>query len=129
MVNKIVEGCEAKMTNKKVITILSALKKCYLGEVIDALDFAIEAVKVRESRAMTREELLTLPKDTPVFIEENNGECGWNIFYGIDEENDVCFCGFKASADYYDIESYGQEYICWTARPTKEQREKVKWDA
>lgn len=36
------------MTNETVIAILDNLKKCYLGGVVDALDFAIEAVKEQE---------------------------------------------------------------------------------
>ncbi len=99
-----------------------------------ALYNSLELLSDLEPRVLSLEELLNLPKDTPVFIEENNGDCGWNVFYGIDEENDideeidVCFCGFKASADYYEVESYGKEYICWTTRPTDEQRKEVKWD-
>lgn len=76
---------------------------------------------------MTLDELSALPLDTPVFIEESNSECGWNIFYGIDEENDVCFCGFRASADYYRLEEYGDSWRCWTSRPTDEQRENTSW--
>lgn len=41
------------MTNETVIAILSRLKECYLGIVVDALDLAIEAVKAQEPRVMT----------------------------------------------------------------------------
>ena len=85
-----------------------------------------ELLKAQRPRVMTLDELSALSLDTPVFIEESNGECGWNVFYGIDEENDVCFCGFRASADYYRLEEYGDSWRCWTARPTDEQREKAK---
>lgn len=36
------------MTNETVIAILDELKKCYLGGIVDALDFAIEALKAPE---------------------------------------------------------------------------------
>lgn len=36
------------MSNQEAIAILGELKKCYLGGVVDALDFAIEAVKAQE---------------------------------------------------------------------------------
>ena len=36
------------MTNQEVIAILGELKKCYLGGIVDALDFAIESVKAQE---------------------------------------------------------------------------------
>ena len=84
---------------------------------------ALTLLEAQKPRMMTLDELSALPLDTPVFIEESNGECGWNVFYGIDEENDVCFCGFRASADYYRLEEYGDSWRCWTARPTDEQRE------
>ena len=89
---------------------------------------ALSLLKAQEPRVMAWEELSALSFDTPVFIEENSGECGWNVFCYIDEENDVCFCGFKASADYYDLEEYGESWRCWTSRPTDEQRKAVKWD-
>ena len=99
-----------------------------LQNTVGNIELAITLLKAHEPMVMTLEELLNLPKDTPVFIEENNGECGWNVYYGIDEENDVCFCGFKASADYYDTESYGEFWRCWTSRPTDEQREAMSWN-
>lgn len=36
------------MNNETAIAILCELKKCYLGGIVDALDFAIEAVKAQE---------------------------------------------------------------------------------
>ena len=99
-----------------------------LQNTVGNIELAITLLKAHEPMVMTLEELLNLPKDTPVFIVENNGECGWNVYYGIDEENDVCFCGFKASADYYDTESYGEFWRCWTSRPTDEQREAMSWN-
>jgi len=97
------------------------------GLINEVWAYALYPVKAQEPRVMTWEELSALPFDTPVFIEENNGECGWNVFCGIEEENDVCFCGFKASADYYDLEEYGESWRCWTSRPTDEQRENTPW--
>lgn len=88
---------------------------------------ALELLKAQEPRVMTLEEVSTLPIDTPVFIEEINDECGWNVFYGIDEEKDVCFCGFKASADYYDLEEYSMSWRCWTSRPSDSERGDTPW--
>lgn len=87
-----------------------------------------ELLKEQEPKVMTMEQLSALPIDTPVFIEENNGECGWNVFYGIDEENDVCFCRFQARPVFYPSKSYGKSWRCWTSRPTDEQREAMKWN-
>lgn len=98
------------------------------GLINEVWAYALYPVKAQEPRVMTREELFALPIDTPVFIEESNGECGWNVFYGIDEENDVCFCGFKASADYYSLEEYGESWRCWTSRPSDSERKNTPWE-
>lgn len=45
------------MNNETVIAILYELKKYYLGEIVDAIDFAIEALKSQEPRVMTLEEV------------------------------------------------------------------------
>lgn len=101
----------------------------YEGNCVNRLKMdALTMLKAQEPRVITLEELSALPIDTPVFIEENNDECGWNVFYGIDEEKDVCFCGFRASADYYDLEEYGESWRCWTSRSTNEQREAAPWE-
>lgn len=36
------------MIDREAIEILGELKKCYLGGIVDAIDMAIEAVKVQE---------------------------------------------------------------------------------
>ena len=99
-----------------------------LQNTVGNIELAITLLKAQEPRVLTLEELSTLPIDTPVFIEEINDECGWNVFYGIDEEKDVCFCGFRASADYYDLEEYGMSWRCWTSRPMDKQREETPWN-
>ena len=126
---KVIRGLECCMSEK-----ICASKCPYKGQCDDggyyysrAIEEAISLLKAQKARVMTMEELSALPIDTPVFIEENNGECGWNVFYGIDEEKDVCFCGFRASADYYSLEEYGESWRCWNVRPTDEQRKAVPW--
>lgn len=91
-------------------------------------DDVLSLLKAQEPKVVTQEELFTLPIDTPVFIEENNNECGWNVFCGIDEMDDVCFCGFQASADYYSLKEYNKSWRCWTSRPSEEQRAATPWD-
>lgn len=117
------------MTNQEAIAILGELKKCYLGGIVDALDFAIETVKTQEPRVMTLEEVKTLPSETDVWLDEFCSiivaatiSCtlyGNAYFYGIEH------------ADYgvdYKLIDYGKEWRCWTSRPTDEQREATPWN-
>lgn len=66
------------MTNETVIAILSRLKECYLGIVVDALDFAIEAVKAQESGKVN------------ITITQSDG---W-------KEGNCPFCGMKVDSFY-----------------------------
>ena len=127
---KVIKGLECCMSEKICNSPCPYKGQCDNGGYYfsKAIEDAIGLLKAQEPMVITLEELSTLPIDTPVFIEEINDECGWNVFYGIDEEKDVCFCGFRASADYYDLEEYGMSWRCWTLRPTDEQRNEVKWN-
>ena len=89
---------------------------------------AADRLEAQEPRVLTLEELLALPKDTPVFIEEDNGDCGWNVICMNDEDYDVCFCGFQAGPVFYPSKSYGICWRCWTSRPTDEQRKATPWE-
>ena len=40
------------MNNETAIAILCELKKCYLGGIVDAIDYAIEALKAQEQAAL-----------------------------------------------------------------------------
>lgn len=46
-------------------------------------------------------------------------------------KSDVFLVNAQDSDDcefWYDLDDYGVKWRCWTARPTKEQMEAVKWD-
>lgn len=92
------------------------------------MENALSLLKEQQPRVMTWEELLALPEDTPVFIEEDNGDGGWNVICINDEDYDVCFCGFQASPIFYPSKSYGICWRCWTSRPTDAQREATPWN-
>lgn len=130
---KVIKGLKMHKTGICNVLTASGKEYCPYWEnndncMLELLNDALSLLKAQEPRVMTMEELSELPIDTPVFCEENNDECGWNVFYGIDEEKDVCFCGFKASADYYSLEEYGESWRCWTSRPADSERKNTPWE-
>ena len=79
---------------------------------------AISLLKAQEPRVMTLEEVLAWIDSSPMrrdpIFEDSKGKLGeW-----IDPFDDY---------DTADIVGYGSNVRCWTSRPTKEQRKKVKW--
>ena len=91
---------------------------------------ALEVLKAQEPRVMTLNEVKALPAESDVWVEITgakwskpritattiHGNGGKEIFGWLHTFN------FAA----YGKEIYG--WICWTARPTEEQRNAVKWD-
>lgn len=112
------------MTNREAIEILNELKKCYLGGIVNAIDMAIEAVKLQEPIVMTLEYFDNSPnKDSEGYL------VAW-IEYRRDEEwaeywEDTCDGWSVIRRDNF---CSGESYRFWTSRPTDEQRETVKWE-
>ena len=119
------------MNNETAIAILCELKKCYLGGIVDAIDFAIEALKAQEPRVMTCEEAQVNVQDGPFIIMELRDSTGTEIDYGVlvgdsyemSEGSLLTVCEFGLLKDYY-----GKSFRLWTSRPTDEQRKAVKWE-
>ena len=108
------------MTNETVIAILDNLKKCYLGGIVDALDFAIEAVKEQEARVMTLEEVkqwceIHPHKQNPIWVEFQHGygTNGWRV--GLVNSGLLAWCK-------------DNEARCWTSRPSDEVRRATPWE-
>ena len=91
---------------------------------------AIEALKAQEPRVMTVEEVLALPEDTPIYIENCDGPNGWDVYAGItkDADNDVVTGAIWATCEYWSQDEYGETWRCWTSRPTDEQMEAIPWN-
>ena len=107
---------------------------CINGVMADALTL----LKAQEPRVMTLEEVIALPDESDVWLEEFccitvaatishnpiiaqflNNVSGETYFYGIKQ------------ADYnngnYMNADYGKEWRCWSSRPTDEQMEATPW--
>lgn len=106
----------------------------------DALDEllgdALTLLKAQEPRVMTLEELAGAQK-TPVWRETKRAHKdlynGWMLAYDIQRGQGIT--GMRQGmtepngrVGWYKLDDYGKTWRCWTARPTDEQREAVKWD-
>ena len=115
------------MNNETAIAILSELKKCYLGGIVDALDFAIEAVKEREPRVMTPIEAYTADF---VYIEFDGGITpALRTNHEREGYRESYFATQQLGGDMMRWDDYGKTWRCWTSRPTDEQRETTPWNA
>lgn len=100
--------------------------------MIEAVTDAITLLKAQEPRVMTLKEAQTaLHNDTVVWVELK----GKLICAGIHMDGTDYF--MMQNDDVLDVtdfdsgegaEAYGKQARCWTSRPTKEQRQAVKWE-
>ena len=121
------------MTNQEVIAILGELKKCYLGGIVDALDFAIESVKAQEPRVMTLEEVLkSEDEDEPILYEYIDSlvitwRMGWKLRTESKREIQHILENRRERAIVWESE-YGKTWRCWTSRPDQATREVTPWN-
>ena len=119
------------MTNETVIAILSELKKCYLGGIVDALDLAIEAVKAQQPRLLTLDEI----HDSMVVWLE----AGTKLLKIVDDDGVVLAIGgsermgAKCFLTVWDVstaamnDEYNVTWRAWSQRPTRKQKEGTPW--
>lgn len=100
----------------------------------DVCERAIELLKEYEPRVLTLDEVMALPngeEDEAVVVREFwlpigdvwNGKtvCTWMGARDVQNVADWVYGFFHKS-------EYGHNWRCWTAMPTKAQREAAKWD-
>lgn len=109
---------------------------CYgtVGLMADALSL----LKEQEPRVMTLEEVLAHYSLPPVVLDD----LGWQenylqdiapLYFDFPGDNDpwaVHWRGYQAVRKYLKDwkASYGQNWRCWTSRPTDEQRKATPWE-
>lgn len=81
----------------------------------------------KSPHVLTLDELFTLEKDTPVYIEGNKYLYGWDIFSNIDNETGDIIMGTLWRKYAWSRLGYGDTWRCWTSKPTKKQMEREKW--
>ena len=95
----------------------------------DAVELLKEQLKEQEPRVLTWDEVTALPngeenevavvqeQKVPVGTFDNGSICQWRGARFVQERDHY----------YYNEETYGTTWRCWTALPTKKQRKAVKW--
>ena len=97
-------------------------------------DDALSLLKVQEARVMTLEEIEDA-LDNVVWLDipgaENLAD-GFSLIMAYSRKNGFVLLdspfGDNPSQDRFEYTDYNKTWRCWTARPTDEQREAVKWD-
>lgn len=88
---------------------------------------ARELLKEHEPRVMTLEEVVSAECVWIEYAVSGNVVIAfpWDIELTDDTYNFIC--NPNSIVEFKSL--YGEEWRCWTSRPTDEQREAVKWDA
>ena len=121
---------------ENVITALSAalvqMHGCgrYTPEDVDELEKAawnaLKLLETQQARVMTLEEVKALAEDDLVWYEHVGiNRLGPRVVYYTDYSRIVFTDG---SEWHFELDAYGKLWRCWTARPTPEQREAMKWN-
>lgn len=95
---------------------------------------ALALLKAQEARVMTLEEIEDA-LDNVVWLDipgaENLAD-GFSLIMAYSRKNGFVLLdspfGDNPSQDRFEYTDYNKTWRCWTARPTDEQREAVKWD-
>lgn len=87
---------------------------------------AIELLKEQEPRVMTLEEVVSAECVWIEYAASGNVVIAfpWDIELTDDTYNFIC--NPNCIVELKSL--YGEEWRCWTSRPTEEQREAVKWE-
>ena len=102
--------------------------------ITEALKMAIEALKEQEPHVLTLDELRKVEPGTVLWQDiRNNPEIKdeWMPMFPVEFIRFSDFAGdetieFSLGMDY--CAEYGKSFLLWTAKPSDEQREKVKWE-
>lgn len=132
------------MTNQRAIILLSQM---YLpnfdDEEKDALTKAIEALTEQEPRVLTLDEVKAIGTQNFNQIQDENTRFIWseeeyalNIVkptyydFGLEDSKEEPIYFYYIGTDFFNHfnqNTYGKTWRCWSAKPTEEQRESVKW--
>ena len=98
---------------------------------------ALTLLKAQEPRVMTLEEVVKHYSLPPVVLDDISWKQDYlqdieplYFDFPVDDSWAVHWRGYEQVRKYIDDwkASYGQKWLCWTSRPTDEQRKAVKWE-
>ena len=96
------------------------------GLINEVWAYALYPVKEQEPRVMTLEEVVSAECVWIEYAVSGNVVIAlpWDI--EITDDTYHFICNPNCIVEFRSL--YGEEWRCWTSRPTDEQREKVKWE-
>ena len=101
--------------------------------------YAIKLLKAQESRLLTLDEVIEHYSLPPVFVDDLSMQEDYcmdikPLYFDFLDSDGLSFVehwrGYNWVRQYlnYWKASYGEKWVCWTDKPTDEQRKAVKWD-
>lgn len=122
-----VECCLRGNCNKHKDCAYSLADDC-MGKLLEDV---LKLLKEQEAKCMTKEELSGLHEQQFVWLEGKHGSLYCLRIIGICAGNDgVTDIQYDTPNSYIELstEKYGVKFRLWTAQPTDEQRQAVKWE-
>ena len=98
---------------------------------------ALELLKEQEPRVLTLEEVIDHYSLPPVFVDDLGAQEDYlqdiiPLYFDFPSDDSwaVHWRGYQSVRRYLDDwkASYGKKWVCWSAKPTDEQRKAMKWD-
>ena len=121
---------------KAYVDELNIARDDYRG-IMEYIDDALALLREQDPRLMTLEEVIEHYSLPPVFVDDLSAQEDYlediaplYFDFPVADSFAVHWRGYHSVSRYLDEwkASYGMKWRCWTARPTDEQREAVKWD-
>ncbi len=120
------------MTNSEAIEVLKAnYPTANYSELCEAVNMALSLLQKQEPKVLTLEEIKKLQslRDGAIWLEMIEGNVVYPALPEMSLQNVTYLVAipFRDYRDWLNNEYYGRTWRCWSARPTKEQREKIPW--
>lgn len=116
------------MTVQEAISCLEGVL-CGVELLETDVDDITDLLREREPRLMTLEEVKAFDWDYCYLEEERLPGKEYRAVCGDYALTCITWPCVASMRIQHGDDSYGKKWRCWTARPTDEQREAVKWDA
>lgn len=101
-------------------------KWCFVR--VDVINDALELLKGQEARVMTLEEVKSVDWDYCYLEEERLPGNEYRMVCGDYALTCITWPCVTSMRIQHGDKGYGRKWRCWSAKPTDEQREAVKWD-
>ena len=130
---KVIKGLEC-LAQKQAPTANSCKDCGYINRpsfaicVKDIASDALELLKEQEARVMTLDEVKAFDWDYCYLEEERLPWEEYRIVCGNYALTCITWVYVASMRIQYGDNSYGKKWRCWSAKPTEEQRQKVKWE-